>query len=145
MRPSSELEEEMLAAANNLEFEKAALLRDQIRELKRAIDGSEPVKGARKQPVSYGDQESGRRPEAIGTRETLARVSEPFCRGDSLGSGTVLFAICVFSGQGVSSIRRQVLGHLRQQFVFPAFLAQDGLPELIAGRCRKPVPARPGA
>ena len=39
-----ELEEEMLAAANNLEFEKAALLRDQIRELKRAIDGSEPAK-----------------------------------------------------------------------------------------------------
>jgi excinuclease ABC subunit B len=31
-----ELEEEMLAAANNLEFEKAALLRDQVRELKRA-------------------------------------------------------------------------------------------------------------
>ena len=30
-----ELEEEMLTAANNLEFEKAALLRDQIRELKR--------------------------------------------------------------------------------------------------------------
>ncbi len=30
-----ELEEEMLAAANNLEFEKAALIRDQIRELKR--------------------------------------------------------------------------------------------------------------
>ena len=30
-----ELEEEMLAAANNLEFEKAALLRDQVRELKR--------------------------------------------------------------------------------------------------------------
>ena len=27
---------------------------NQIRELKRAIDGSEPVKGARKQPVSYG-------------------------------------------------------------------------------------------
>ncbi|HTG44565.1 MAG TPA: helicase-related protein, partial [Verrucomicrobiae bacterium] len=36
-----ELEEEMLTAANNLEFEKAALLRDQIRELKRASgDGS---------------------------------------------------------------------------------------------------------
>jgi excinuclease ABC subunit B len=33
-----ELEEEMLAAANNLEFEKAALLRDQIRELKRQCD-----------------------------------------------------------------------------------------------------------
>jgi excinuclease ABC subunit B len=30
-----ELEEEMLTAANNLEFEKAALVRDQIRELKR--------------------------------------------------------------------------------------------------------------
>jgi len=30
-----ELEEEMIAAANNLEFEKAALLRDQVRELKR--------------------------------------------------------------------------------------------------------------
>jgi excinuclease ABC subunit B len=30
-----ELEEQMLAAANNLEFEKAALLRDQIKELKR--------------------------------------------------------------------------------------------------------------
>ncbi len=30
-----ELEEEMIAAANNLEFEKAALLRDQIKELKR--------------------------------------------------------------------------------------------------------------
>jgi excinuclease ABC subunit B len=34
-----ELEEEMLAAANNLEFEKAALLRDQIKELKRTVDG----------------------------------------------------------------------------------------------------------
>jgi excinuclease ABC subunit B len=49
-----ELEEEMLAAANNLEFEKAALLRDQIRELKRAVDGSTPANGARAQPVSYG-------------------------------------------------------------------------------------------
>ncbi len=49
-----ELEEEMLAAANNLEFEKAALLRDQIRELKRAIDGSTPTKDTRvAKPVSY--------------------------------------------------------------------------------------------
>ncbi|MGO8056342.1 UvrB/UvrC motif-containing protein, partial [Rhizobium leguminosarum] len=31
-----ELAEEMLQAANNLEFEKAALMRDQIRELKRS-------------------------------------------------------------------------------------------------------------
>jgi excinuclease ABC subunit B len=34
-----ELEQDMLAAANNLEFEKAALLRDQIRELKRGVGG----------------------------------------------------------------------------------------------------------
>ena len=54
-----ELEEEMLTAANNLEFEKAALLRDQIKELKRAMDGSEPVKGAKQRPVSYG--RSGKR------------------------------------------------------------------------------------
>jgi excinuclease ABC subunit B len=38
-----ELEEEMLAAANNLEFEKAALLRDQIRELKRNLEPNQPV------------------------------------------------------------------------------------------------------
>ncbi len=44
-----ELEEEMLAAANNLEFEKAALLRDQVRELKRALEGTKPASG----PVSY--------------------------------------------------------------------------------------------
>jgi excinuclease ABC subunit B len=35
-----ELEAEMLETANNLEFEKAALLRDQIRELKRTAYGS---------------------------------------------------------------------------------------------------------
>src|SRR5581483_11280585 len=34
-----ELEEEMLKAANNLEFEKAALLRDQVRELRRTLEG----------------------------------------------------------------------------------------------------------
>ncbi|HQE91132.1 MAG TPA: excinuclease ABC subunit UvrB, partial [Verrucomicrobiota bacterium] len=37
-----ELEEEMLAAANNLEFEKAALLRDQVRELRRALPDAPP-------------------------------------------------------------------------------------------------------
>jgi excinuclease ABC subunit B len=36
-----ELEEEMLEAANNLEFEKAALLRDQVRELQRLGGGGE--------------------------------------------------------------------------------------------------------
>jgi len=35
-----EIEEEMLEAANNLEFEKAALLRDQLRELKRMSEGT---------------------------------------------------------------------------------------------------------
>ena len=50
----NELETEMLAAANNLEFEKAALLRDQIKELKRAIDGSQPAKAANAaKPASY--------------------------------------------------------------------------------------------
>jgi len=45
-----ELEEDMLKAANNLEFEKAALLRDQIRELKRGSGekGETPLR-----PVSY--------------------------------------------------------------------------------------------
>jgi len=49
-----ELEEEMLSAANNLEFEKAALLRDQIRELKRTIEGTAPLKQPGERTVSYG-------------------------------------------------------------------------------------------
>jgi excinuclease ABC subunit B len=48
----NELESEMLTAANNLEFEKAALMRDQIKELKRAIDGSVPA--GKTSLVSYG-------------------------------------------------------------------------------------------
>lgn len=44
-----ELEEEMLAAANNLEFEKAALLRDQIRELKRSFGITPAASGGEKQ------------------------------------------------------------------------------------------------
>ena len=62
----NELEGEMLTAANNLEFEKAALLRDQIRELKRAIDGSQPIKETKTQPVSYrkGKRASSRRSSA---------------------------------------------------------------------------------
>jgi excinuclease ABC subunit B len=51
-----ELEEEMLSAANNLEFEKAALLRDQVRELRRSLEGRSvaPEATARKaEPVSY--------------------------------------------------------------------------------------------
>jgi excinuclease ABC subunit B len=46
-----ELEEEMLTAANNLEFEKAALVRDQIRELKR---GTGESGGGPALQVSYG-------------------------------------------------------------------------------------------
>jgi excinuclease ABC subunit B len=37
-----ELETAMLKAAEDLKFEKAALLRDQIKELKRMIDGGQP-------------------------------------------------------------------------------------------------------
>ncbi len=52
-----ELEEEMLAAANNLEFEKAALLRDQIRELRRVMEGARPADQSKTPaggPVNYG-------------------------------------------------------------------------------------------
>jgi excinuclease ABC subunit B len=55
-----ELEEEMLGAANNLEFEKAALLRDQIRELKRAT-GDGGGAAAQPQKVSYGKGRRGGR------------------------------------------------------------------------------------
>ncbi len=48
-----ELESEMLAAANNLEFEKAALLRDQIKELKRATDGVSSAATAKTASVNY--------------------------------------------------------------------------------------------
>jgi excinuclease ABC subunit B len=67
----------MLQAANNLEFEKAALLRDQIRELKRASDGSvaRPVDGAAR-PVSYGKPK--RRASSATARRDSKRVSEPF-------------------------------------------------------------------
>ena len=61
-----ELEEEMLGAANNLEFEKAALLRDQIRELKRGIEGGKP----------------GKEGEA-----TATKYPKPFKRGTSGSSG----------------------------------------------------------
>ena len=51
-----ELEEQMLEAANNLEFEKAALFRDQINELKRSVNGARTEKTsqpAAKKVVSY--------------------------------------------------------------------------------------------
>ena len=55
-----ELEEEMLTAANNLEFEKAALVRDQIRELKRATGEGGGTAGPQKK-VSYGKATRGGR------------------------------------------------------------------------------------
>jgi len=48
-----ELEEEMLTAANNLEFEKAALLRDQIKELKRTLDGVTAASPGAAARISY--------------------------------------------------------------------------------------------
>jgi excinuclease ABC subunit B len=56
-----ELETEMLAAADKLEFEKAALLRDQVNELKRGLAGGVAEPGTR--PVSYrkGGKRRGRR------------------------------------------------------------------------------------
>jgi excinuclease ABC subunit B len=45
----SELEAEMIKAAEDLKFEKAALLRDQIKELKRMVNGEKPEA----KPVSY--------------------------------------------------------------------------------------------
>jgi excinuclease ABC subunit B len=73
-----ELEEEMLAAANNLEFEKAALLRDQMRELKRGVEGAQPVKesgagGAK--PVNYGRSGKWGRSKGGGKKR---RAPEPF-------------------------------------------------------------------
>jgi len=51
-----ELEEEMVTAANNLEFEKAALLRDQVRELRRGMVGKNvttATTSSKPEPVSY--------------------------------------------------------------------------------------------
>ncbi len=52
-----ELEGDMLKAAEDLQFEKAALLRDQIKELKRMVSGEAPAEKAK--PVSY--RKTGRR------------------------------------------------------------------------------------
>jgi excinuclease ABC subunit B len=61
-----ELEEEMVTAANNLEFEKAALVRDQIRELRRMVDGAKTVKeapraGAKAKTYGRRDRREARR------------------------------------------------------------------------------------
>ena len=56
-----ELEEEMLAAANNLEFEKAALLRDQIKELKRTVDGVAAASPGAASRISYAKGGKGKK------------------------------------------------------------------------------------
>ena len=52
-----ELEGEMLKAAEDLQFEKAALLRDQIKELKHMIDGTK----SEAKPVSYRKSKRARK------------------------------------------------------------------------------------
>jgi excinuclease ABC subunit B len=54
-----ELEGEMLKAAEDLQFEKAALLRDQIKELKRMLDGGNAED--KPKPVSYKKARRARR------------------------------------------------------------------------------------
>jgi len=71
-----ELEEEMLGAANNLEFEKAALLRDQIRELKRTLEGAAPAPAAKAQPSKpFAYPKAGKR-AAGRARRSNARASD---------------------------------------------------------------------
>jgi len=59
-----ELEQEMLEAANNLEFEKAALLRDQVRELKRMLGEGQSAAGSATPRVSYGKSRGRKRRQA---------------------------------------------------------------------------------
>jgi excinuclease ABC subunit B len=54
-----ELQEQMVEASNNLEFEKAALMRDQIRELKRTFGGDSPGAAPAVPSVKY--KSGGRR------------------------------------------------------------------------------------
>ncbi len=56
----TELETDMVKAAENLEFEKAALLRDQIKELKRMLDGSPPEETARPAGYRKGGRKRGK-------------------------------------------------------------------------------------
>ena len=56
-----ELEDEMVQAANNLEFEKAALLRDQIRELKRMSGDGPSTTAPSTSKFSYRKERKSRR------------------------------------------------------------------------------------
>jgi excinuclease ABC subunit B len=71
----SELETEMIKAAENLEFEKAALLRDQLKELKRMLDGASPEE--KSSPTSYRRQsKSGNK--SPGGGKGKKRTEQPF-------------------------------------------------------------------
>lgn len=68
-----ELEEEMVQAAANLEFEKAALLRDQIRELKRTLDGDQSQ--PRRPNAAAGGYPRSKRPKRLKSGTTPPHVS----------------------------------------------------------------------
>jgi excinuclease ABC subunit B len=55
-----QIEEDMLKAANNLEFEKAALLRDQVRELKRSTGQEVSGADAATKAVNYSKRKKAR-------------------------------------------------------------------------------------
>jgi excinuclease ABC subunit B len=59
-----ELQEQMVEASSNLEFEKAALLRDQIRELKHSFAGDLPDGKTAPSPVKYKHARRGKRQRA---------------------------------------------------------------------------------
>jgi len=60
-----DLQGEMLDAANNLQFEKAALLRDQIRELKRGLGGENPDGKTPHPKVSYKPVRRAKKQRAV--------------------------------------------------------------------------------
>jgi excinuclease UvrABC nuclease subunit len=68
-----ELEKEMRAAAQSLEFEKAALLRDQVYELRGALEEERVVRAGSGQDLSPEGAESG--PPARGRTRRRARAS----------------------------------------------------------------------
>jgi excinuclease ABC subunit B len=72
-----ELEQEMITAANNLEFEKAALLRDQVRELKRALDGTKATEATGTNAIKPAHYGKGRRKKAADPRKSN-EITEPF-------------------------------------------------------------------
>jgi excinuclease ABC subunit B len=61
-----EIEAEMLEASNNLEFEKAALLRDQVRELKRGAGMETPAPAPKS--TTYRISKPGRKRKGAAAR-----------------------------------------------------------------------------